>query len=59
MFRFTFGAGSVCNDYDGFAVDDIWIGEVPPVSAPYFTYTCSATKTISFTSTVNGCATYA
>ncbi len=29
-FRFIFGAGSTCNNFDGFAVDDIRIGEAPP-----------------------------
>lgn len=29
-FRFLFGSGSYCNDYDGFAVDDIHIGEAQP-----------------------------
>lgn len=31
MFRFIFGAGSACNDYDGFAFDNIWIGERPDI----------------------------
>lgn len=29
-FRFLFGSGSYCNNYDGFAVDDILIGEATP-----------------------------
>ncbi len=28
-FRFVFGAGTTCNNYDGIAVDDIYIGEAP------------------------------
>lgn len=34
-FRFFFGAGSACNNYDGIAVDDIWIGESDPVVADF------------------------
>lgn len=48
LFRFIFGAGTICNNYDGFAVDDIWIGEAPPNDAD-FTYTCTNSNTISFT----------
>ncbi len=29
-FRFLFGAGTTCNNFDGIAVDDIYIGEPPP-----------------------------
>lgn len=29
IFRFTFGAGTTCNNYDGFAFDDIIIGNAP------------------------------
>lgn len=38
-FRFTFGAGTSCNDYDGFAFDDFTIRNVPRV-APEITYVC-------------------
>jgi gliding motility-associated-like protein len=50
IFRFIFGAGTVCNNYDGFAVDDIVIGEAPPNNAS-FTYTCVNSNTIQFTNT--------
>ncbi len=30
LFRFVFGSGSTCNDYDGFAVDDIVFSNHPP-----------------------------
>lgn len=49
MFRFTFGSGSTCNDFDGFAVDDIVINNTPP--GPVITYTnlsnviCNGTPT--------------
>jgi gliding motility-associated-like protein len=50
IFRFIFGAGTACNNYDGFAVDDITIGEAPPNNAS-FTYSCTNNNTVSFTST--------
>lgn len=34
-FRFFFGAGSVCNNYDGIAIDDILIDEAPPIVASF------------------------
>lgn len=50
IFRFTFGAGTVCNNFDGFALDDITIGEAPPNNAS-FTYSCTSSNTVSFTNT--------
>lgn len=50
IFRFTFGAGTVCNNFDGFAVDDIMIGEAPPNIAS-FTYSCTTSNSITFTNT--------
>lgn len=50
LFRFVFGAGTQCNNYDGFAVDDIMIGEAPPNYAG-FNYDCINSKTVSFTNT--------
>lgn len=41
-FRFAFGAGTLCNAYDGFAFDDIYIGEAPPNMAD-FTFNCTGT----------------
>lgn len=54
IFRFTFGAGTQCNAYDGFAVDDIIIGEAPPNNAS-FTYSCTNSTTVSFTNTSAFC----
>lgn len=50
LFRFTFGAGTICNNYDGFAIDDISIGEAPANEAS-FTYTCKAGNAVDFTNT--------
>jgi gliding motility-associated-like protein len=53
-FRFLFGAGNICNNYDGFAVDDIEVdnagaGEVS------FDYSCIDASSLQFTSTTNNC----
>jgi gliding motility-associated-like protein len=32
IFRFVFGAGTICNNYDGFAFDDISIYDSPPIN---------------------------
>jgi len=42
MFRFAFGAGTICNDFNGVAFDDITISEVPPDTAD-FDFLCTAT----------------
>ena len=54
IFRFTFGAGTVCNNFDGFAVDDIMIGEAPPNNAS-FSYSCTSSNFITFTNTSAFC----
>jgi gliding motility-associated-like protein len=54
IFRFIFGAGTQCNAYDGFAVDDIMIGEAPPNNAS-FTFSCTNSTTINFTNTSTLC----
>jgi gliding motility-associated-like protein len=53
-FRFAFAAGSVCNNYDGFAVDDIEISEAPAATA-VFTYSCTGSNSVNFTPVVAGC----
>lgn len=50
IFRFAFGAGTTCNNYDGFAIDDIQIGEAPANKAA-FTYACTNSNTVTFTNT--------
>jgi gliding motility-associated-like protein len=52
-FRFYFGAGSQCNNFDGIAIDDIHIGESDPVVAA-FTGDCDGT-TISFLNSSTPC----
>ncbi|MBC7534769.1 MAG: gliding motility-associated C-terminal domain-containing protein, partial [Ferruginibacter sp.] len=48
IFKFIFGAGIICNGYDGFAIDDIYIGETAANTGD-FTYTCGAGNTTQFT----------
>ena len=50
IFRFIFGAGTICNAFDGFAIDDIKISEALPNVAS-FTYNCINNNTVSFTNT--------
>lgn len=53
-FRFAFGAGTTCNNYDGFAVDSIVLQNAPPNRAE-FTYTCALNRTVNFTSLPDLC----
>ncbi|MEO7081528.1 MAG: PKD domain-containing protein, partial [Flavobacteriales bacterium] len=52
-FRFFFGAGSLCNNYDGIAIDDILIDETDPVVAS-FSGDCDG-NTVDFTNTSTPC----
>ena len=54
IFRFIFGAGTTCNNYDGFAIDEIVIGEAPPNNAS-FTYSCTSSNSVTFTNTSAHC----
>jgi len=56
IFRFAFGAGTICNAYEGLAIDDISIHEIPPATAD-FTYTCVGNNAVSFTNTPSYCQT--
>ena len=53
-FRFTFGAGTTCNDFDGIAFDDIHIENAPAIVAN-FSYTCLGPDTIAFTNLSSLC----
>jgi gliding motility-associated-like protein len=49
MFRFVFGAGSICNDFNGFAVDNVTIDDalvIPGVAD--FSYLCNTNNNVSF-----------
>ncbi len=54
MFRFAFGAGTTCNDFDGFAFDDVTIKEAP-VTTPDFSFSCQSSNTVSFTDLSGTC----
>ena len=57
LFRFTFGSGTTCNDYDGFAFDLFRIEEATAV--PYnFTWHCVANNVVQFNDTISTCHTY-
>lgn len=53
-FRFIFGAGTICNTFDGAAIDAFYVGEAPELD-PGFNYTCAG-NTVTFTgSGLPGC----
>ncbi len=54
IFRFIFGAGTICNNYDGFAIDDLLIKEAPPNNAA-FVYACGSNNIVNFTNTSAFC----
>lgn len=54
IFRFIFGAGTQCNAYEGFAVDDILISNAPPNNAA-FIFSCTNSNTVAFTNTSTLC----
>jgi len=53
-FRFTFGAGTTCNDFDGIAFDDIYIENAPPI-ATNFSSICLGNNTFAFTDLSGNC----
>jgi hypothetical protein len=55
-FRFVFGSGTACNDYDGVAIDDVIIDESSQILAD-FDVACTGYKTFSFTNKSTACAT--
>ncbi|MFL9482292.1 PKD domain-containing protein [Chitinophagaceae bacterium LWZ2-11] len=48
MFRFTFAAGTQCNDYDGVAIDNISIYDAGASKAD-FSFPCASSTTVQFT----------
>ena len=49
-FRFLFGAGTTCNDFNGFAIDDIQIAQTPAQTSS-FSSTCVNDSSVSFVAT--------
>ena len=56
LFRFIFGAGNICNNYDGFAVDDVVIDNAIAQDVS-FDYSCIDATSLLFTSATNSCIT--
>ncbi len=54
QFRFAFGAGTTCNDFDGIAFDAVRIENAPPVVAD-FEVTCITPDSFLFTSLATNC----
>jgi gliding motility-associated-like protein len=54
-FRFTFGAGTTCNDYDGLAFDDFKIEEAQS-SVASFTFNCTSSTAIALNDASTNCA---
>jgi gliding motility-associated-like protein len=55
LFRFEFGAGTRCNEYEGFAIDDINIQQAPTATGSPFTYNCLPNRTVAFTNNAPIC----
>lgn len=56
IFRFTFAAGTQCNAYDGFAIDDFSISEAVQNQVNY-NYSCLGNYSVAFTNNSSLCAT--
>jgi gliding motility-associated-like protein len=54
IFRFTFGAGTTCNSYDGIAIDNVIIKEAPAIAVTA-TATCVAGSRYNFNETSTYC----
>lgn len=54
IFRFTFGSGTTCNSYDGFAIDDFFVG-TPPATAIDFSFNCNGNSNVDFSSSSSNC----
>ncbi len=54
LFRFTFGSGTTCNNFDGLAIDSFSVAEleIPNID---FTYTCESASRVRFTGSGGDC----
>ncbi len=62
IFRFLFGSGTICNNFNGFAFDDFRV-ENAPANVADFSFSCTSSTAVSFTnasaSGANLCPTFA
>ena len=54
VFRFVFGSGTTCNNFDGIAIDSVFIGEAPAINAN-FSHSCANSTTVNFTDLSSNC----
>ena len=57
IFRFLFAAGQTCNQFDGFAMDDVLIEDAPPAGSVDFIGNCLGGNRLSFTNQNTLCRT--
>lgn len=53
-FRFIFGSGTSCNNYDGIAFDQVYVGEIQEPTYD-FNITCAGNGSVSFDATSSDC----
>ncbi len=56
-FRFVFGAGKIQNNFNGFAIDNLQIGEAPNSGTVSFDYNCKQNREVTFTPVPATCVT--
>jgi gliding motility-associated-like protein len=54
IFRFTFGSGTSCNDFDGLAIDSFSVSDLVPLPVD-FAYTCLGNNAVDFTGSTGLC----
>jgi gliding motility-associated-like protein len=55
-FRFTFGSGTTCNNYDGIAIDNFIVSEAPYAISD-FTFSCKGNNSVQVDALLDACST--
>ncbi len=55
-FRFTFGSGTTCNNYDGIAIDNFIVSDAPNAISD-FTFSCSGNNSVQVDAILDACPT--